>query len=243
MENIVIQSIVVDTLNEIQNAQYGAALKKKGKANFDDWTDYGVDLYMFIKQLVNFGFEIVLILGKEGSGKSYGMKSLTPGTYVWFNADAKNPTFKRDDLHKSLYGFKPNFKDGPGPLMKIPKTYDEIIGAITSLKGGITTPTYKLSLTERPIAFLLGHTEEYKGPEGEIMQRLKVLGKLATKMNVSGLFEHTYMSEMTLQGGKAVGRFRVQNNGTDSARSPEGMYDEVYIPNDYNYIINAINNY
>ena len=244
MKEFKIKSIVVDTVNEIQNAQYGALLKKKGKANFEDWTDYGVDLYMFMKDLISLGFEVVLVIGKEGSGKSFGMKTLVPGTYIWYNSDSKNPTFKRDDEHKLIYGSKPDAKGvGPGPLMKVPKSYDEIIASLRGVQAGVKTPDFTITLEPKPIAFLLGHTEEYRGPEGEVMQRLKVLGRLATKMNVAGLFEHTYVSEMTIQNGKPNGRFRVQNNGTDSARSPEGMYDGIYIPNDYNFIINSIDNY
>lgn len=243
MQEFKIRSVVIDTLNEIQNAQYGALLKKRGKASFDDWTDYGVDIYLFIKELIALGFEIVLILGKEGSGKSFGMKTLEPGTYVWYNADSKNPTFKRSDDHKLLYGYKPNSYSGPGPLMKTPTTYNEIISSIKEVANGVKTPNFSLKLQDKPIAFLLGHTEEYKTSDGEIMTRLKVLGKLATKMNITGLFEHTYVSEMSIENGKPVGRFRVQNSGTDSARAPEGMYDSVYIPNDFNYIINAIDNY
>ena len=63
MQEYIIDAIIVDTLNAIQNGLYAKVLEKKGKANFDDWTDYGVDIYLFMKDLINFGFEVVLVLG------------------------------------------------------------------------------------------------------------------------------------------------------------------------------------
>ena len=239
MENFVIKSVIVDTLNAIQNLEYMRTLKKKGKAAFDDWTDYGVDIYLFIQELIGLGFEIVLVLGKEGAGKSYGIKGLTPGEYVWFNTDHKNPTFSRDVRHKQLYGNK----NEPGPLMRLSESYNEIISACAAIKKGVSSPDFSLQLAKNPVAFLLGHTEEYKSSEGEIKTRLKVLGKLATKMQLEGLVEHCYMAEMRIENGKPRGYLRTQNSGNDTARSPEGMFSDLFIPSDFSLILNGIENY
>ncbi|HMT02448.1 MAG TPA: hypothetical protein PKD00_03945 [Burkholderiales bacterium] len=234
--------IVVDTLNAIQNNLYAETLRKKGKAAFDDWTDYGVDIYLFMEDLKKMGFETVLVLGKEGSGKSFGMKTLAPGSFVWFNADMKNFTFKTTgdkELAKRLYGSK----QSPGILQRQPTKYADIIKDCKMLQSGITVEDETFVMGEHPVAFLIGHTEEYKASEGEIKTRLKVLGKLATKMQIEGGVEHCYYSEMVIEGGKVKGRFRTQNSGSDTARSPEGMFEDLYIPNDYSLIFNAIRNY
>lgn len=239
MQEYIIDAIIVDTLNAIQNGLYAKVLEKKGKANFDDWTDYGVDIYLFMKDLINFGFEVVLVLGKEATGKSYGIKGLTPGSYIWFNTDMKNPTFARSPEHKALYGYKTS----PGPMMRLPDNYGDIIKACAALKSGVSTPDLSMKLSERPVAFLIGHTEEYKAPDGEIKTRLKTLGRLASKMQLEGLVEHCYMAEMRIENGKPKSYLRTQNSGNDTARSPEGMFNDLFIPSDFSLIVNGILNY
>ena len=129
-----IQSICVDTVNAIQNNQYMGMLDKKTMVTRDKWRDFGVDIYMFMDKLKAMGFEIVLVLGYEGSGKSYGIKHLEPGTNLWFNSDGKNPTFKNIEFGGEK--FKPRevygTKQKPTKFMVVPESYAEII----SLCGG-----------------------------------------------------------------------------------------------------------
>ena len=90
-----IQTICVDTINAIQNNQYMGMLNKNTMVTRDKWKDFGVDIYSFmVADLQRLGFEVVLILGREGTGKSFGIKNLEPETNIWFNTDKKNPTFK-----------------------------------------------------------------------------------------------------------------------------------------------------
>ena len=232
-----IKSIVVDTVNAIQNVQHAEILEKKGKAQHDDWTDYGVDLYLFIERLKDLGFELVLILGKEGSGKSFGIKGLTPGEYIWFNADKKNPTFARPEHHLELYGTKVN----PGPLMRIPTKYSQIIDDVKAMKKGIETPNFDIKLSNNPIAFLIGHTEEYRNSEGGTNQRLRVLGRMATKMHVEGSSEYTLVAGVNIVNNRPVGYLRTASDGNDTCRTPEGAFDNIRIPNDFSLIVSAIN--
>lgn len=231
-----IKSIVIDTLNAIQNAQYAKLLEKKGKATHDDWTDYGVDIYLFMERLKELGFENILILGKEGSGKSYGMKTLAPGEYVWYNADKKNPTFTRTPEHFKLYGTKTN----PGLLMKLPTDYDEIVKSATDLKKGITTPNFSIKLDKAPVAFIIGHTEEYRNSNGGMNQRLRVLGKLATKMQIEGQVEQCFYSEVSIEDNKPKGYFRTAGDGNDTCRTSEGLFSSIRIPNDFQNILNSL---
>lgn len=189
--------------------------------------------------------------------KSYGIKTLTPGEYVWFNTDKKNATFaKLDDAGQPDKNFKKFYgtKTKPGPLMKLTGgldnkgntlhiSYDSIIKDCEALKKGVKTPDFDIILDEAPIAFIIGHLTEVKGPNGEIRLALKVLGKMPTKMQIAGLVETCLISEMKIEGNKPVGQFLTQNDGTTSARSPEGMFPTLYIPNDFKYVINCIDNY
>lgn len=95
-----ISTICVDTLTQIQENQYMLDKKKPGH---DKWKDYGTEIYRFIIDLQELGFEIALILGPPGVGKSTGMRNLPSKTNIWYNADNKNPVWKGGKLE---YGKK-----------------------------------------------------------------------------------------------------------------------------------------
>ena len=223
-----IKSIVVDTFTAFQKNEI---LEKweKGKAQLDDWKDYGTDIVLFARRINDLGFNCVAVLGYEGSGKSFGMKTLVPGTNLWYNADNKNPTWLGG---KQEYGTKTQ----PTKYMVIPKTYDDVINHIKLLKS-------KDMFDENPIAFFLAHIEDYKSANGQQRQRLKTFGKLANKVNVEDMFNVCYYTDVRREGDKVNFQLRTQNNGWDTCRSNEGMHTTAYIPNDYKLIIDAIENY
>lgn len=68
METLRIKSIIIDTLNNVQNTEMVRVLKEK-KTTFDDWRDWGVDISFLMYRLQELGFETLLVLGFEGSGK------------------------------------------------------------------------------------------------------------------------------------------------------------------------------
>lgn len=233
-----IQTIVVDTLNEIQNKQYIGLLDANTMVSRDKWKDFGVDIYMFMKHLQDLGFETILILGKEGTGKSFGIKHLEPGTNIWFNSDKKNPTFKEVEFGGKTYPARKVYgtKNNPTKYMSIPSTYREIINYVEEVKkGGL--------LADVPVAFLIGHVEDYRLPEGEIGQKLKTLGGLATKMNIEGSVEYCLYSSIIVTGDKREFKFQTQNSGLNTARSSEKAFETDVINNDYNLIYQAIQNY
>lgn len=63
MADTKIRSIVIDTLTGIQNEEY---MSKSGKPGFDQWTDFGKDIWKLITFLQESGFEIILVLGEPG---------------------------------------------------------------------------------------------------------------------------------------------------------------------------------
>lgn len=225
-ENKKIKSICIDTLTAIQENQYSADSKKPGH---NEWFDYGISIHRFLTQLQELGFELVLILGEPGTGKSFGMKTLEPKTNIWYNADAKNPTWLGGSAE---YGKKNTPKE---PYHVVPNSYDDIIN---HLKAGIDVGMFE----EQRVAFVTGHTETYKsGTETRV--RLKTLGKLANKMQVEGKLEVVLYSKVEkTDGGERHFVFHTQNDGTNTARSNEGMLEDK-IPNDYNLILNKLNEY
>ena len=220
------KTIVIDTINAIQNDEF---LKLSSKANYDDWRDFGVNIQKFILELQTLGFECVLILGSVGSGKSYGIKYLPSETNVWFNADKKNPTWRGG---KDQYGTKVT----PNKNHIVATSYKQIIN---TLQKAVKADRFE----DRRYAFIVGHIEHY-GTGGKL-QRLKVLGKMATKMQIEGRFENVFYTDVKSDGsGKPEYRLLTYNTGKNTGRTVEGLFDEkLTIPNNYQAIVEALDNY
>lgn len=222
-----IQTICIDTLTSIQENQYSADKKKPGH---DQWRDYGISIHSFMTQLQNEGFDLVLILGDPGTGKSSGMRTLETGTNIWYNADNKNPTWIGGTKE---YGKKATPRV---PYHIIPKSYDAIILDIQNAKKhGV--------FVDNPVAFVMGHVETYKAG-GDSKMRLKTLGKLANKMQIEGKLENVLYSKVEMSEGSSQPEFvlHTQNDGFNTARSNQGMLEGV-IPNDYRLILDNLNKF
>ncbi len=189
---------------------------------------YGMDIYTFIGDLQRRGFELVLILGEPGTGKSSGMRTLKHDTNIWYNADNKNPVWEGGNAE---YGKKVNPRN---PFHIIPSSYKEITNHIDL---GLQNNMFE---NER-YAFITGHIETFKSGN-ETMQRLKVLGNMATKMQLEGKLESVFYSmvEKSTDGLSYI--LETQNNGFNTARSPQNLF-EPKISNDYQFILEALMNY
>lgn len=221
-----IRTICIDTVTQIQEHEYMLDKKKPGH---DKWKDYSTTLYAFMVQLQELGFELILIIGPPGTGKSSGMRHLPHNTNIWFNADNKNPVWEGG---KEEYGKKVNPR---GPYHMIPKTYEDILEHI---KGGIQKGMFE----DERYAFITGHTENFKeGAETRI--RLKTLGNLNNKMQLEAKLETVLYSGVEKDDkGNLNYILETQNNGYNTARSPMNLF-EPKIENDYNFIINKLLNY
>jgi len=220
-----IRTITVDTLTGIQNEIY---MQEQKKATHDKWKDYGQGIWKFISYLKNAGFHIILILGDPGTGKSSGMRTLHPKTNVWFNADNKYAVWKGG---KNEYGTtaKPI-----APYHIVPKTYQDIIKNIEDLGK-------KGAFEEERFAILTGHIEDYKSGNAN-KQRLKVLGNLATKMQLEGRLETVLYSEVIKEAGETRYVLTTENSGFNTARSPMDLFDSI-IDNDYQFVIDKLLSY
>ena len=223
-ETVKVRSICIDTLTAIQTNQW---MEDKRKPGHDQWMDYGQKIYEFIHDLQELGFEIILILGEPGTGKSSGMRTLPHMSNIWYNTDEKNPVWEGG---KAEYGKK----NAPNKYHLLPKSYKAIIDHIKLVKDNN-------GFTEDKFAFILGHTETFK-KGNDNLERLKTLGKVATKMQIEGKMETVLYSRVEMESGKPTYILETQNNGFNTARSPQGIL-EGKIPNDYNMIIEALLKY
>lgn len=220
-----VRSICIDTLTGIMNEIYMTSVKKP---THDKWKDWGQGVWQLISSLQDLGFEIILILGEPGTGKSSGMRTLPPDTNVWFNADNKNPVWVGG---KAEYGKKTNPRM---PYHVVPKSYADILNHINNgLQKGM--------FEEERYAILTGHTEDYKTGV-EMKQRLKILGNMSTKMQLEGRLETVLYSQVLKENGETRYVLETENSGFNTARSPMNLFEPV-IDNDYNFIIEKLLNY
>lgn len=192
------------------------------------WRDYGtemLDLYDFLKRLPD--VVLVQILGMEGTGKTVGGASLDPDTNVWVNTDSKPLTFFGGRTMYPTDNSRKNYKELEG--------YDDVKAVVTAIHAK-RKGTF--------VIFLLGHIEDYKGEAGGMFQKLKVLGKMSTKLGIEGLnLSHTYYTKIdTTKDHNDSARYNltVANSGSNTARSPQGYWKTMQIPNNYQSIVNRI---
>jgi hypothetical protein len=220
-----VRTITIDTLTGIQSEMY---MTDKSKPGHDKWKDYGQDIWTLMSVLQNLGFEIVLVLGEPGTGKSTGMRTLPPNTNIWYNADNKNPVWEGG---KAEYGkkFKPRV-----PFHVIPRSYAEITNHINEGQE-------KGMFEEERYAILTGHIEDYKSGFDN-KKRMKILGKMGTKMQLEGKLETVFYAEVVKEGGEVKYVLHAENDGLNTARSPMGLFEPI-IDNDYGMIIEKLLNY
>lgn len=220
-----IRTICIDTLTGIQNEAYMTASKKPGH---DIWMDYGKDIWSLISFLQDNRFTVIIVLGEPGTGKSTGMRTLPTKTNVWINADKKDPVWQNG---REEYGkiFSPKL-----PYHFIPKTYQDIYNHVNALIS-------RNMLEKEKFAILTGHIEDYKSGNDQ-RKRLKVLGKISTKMQLEGKLNNVFYSNVIREGENNRYVLETQTDGTNTARSPMGLFEPV-IENDYNFVIEKLMSY
>jgi hypothetical protein len=219
-----IRTVCIDTLTGIQNEVYMTNSKKPGH---DQWLDYGKDIWQLISDLQVRKFSIILITGEPGSGKSTGMRNLPTKTNVWINADKKDPVWVGG---RAEYG---KMFEAKLPYHFVPNTYADVIAHIDKIG--------KDGFEEEKFAILTGHVEDYKSGNDN-KKRLKVLGKVATKMQLEGRLNNVFYANVIREGSENKYVLETQTDGYNTARSPMGLFEPV-IENDYNFIIEKLMSY
>lgn len=238
-------AVIIDTINQAMNDTYVEYQHEFGKPGFDIWRDYGVEplyLYQYIKSLKD--AVITQIIGQEGSGKTVGARTLDPSKTMYLNVDRKPLTFTNaDDMY-------PN--DVPQGKSNSLANYKEVIPQINEKKKiEIWTPirqaiqyAYDNRTNEKKfVVFVLAHPEVYKGANGVEQERLRVLGKMATKLNIEGSVIYSFYSKVDPTAPTRPQRYKLtmHNSGFNTARVPMGAFDEVEeIPNDFQLIMDVI---
>ena len=196
----------------------------------------------------------VLILGQSGTGKSYSMKNFDENEVCLIS------------VQKTLLPFRKKFNE-----VKVTDEYAEISKVMESTKKKVIViddtqylmaNEFMRRATERgydkfteiafnfwdlivqevnslpsdTIVYLLCHTSTDENG----VEKMKTIGKLVDeKITPEGLF--TIVLKTVVSDGNYA--FVTQNNGKDTVKSPEGMFDTYAIKNDLKYVDEKIRNY
>jgi adenylate kinase family enzyme len=92
---------------------------------------------------------------------------------------------------------------------------------------------------------IAAHVEENYDAEGALRVSFMVPGGklLKEKIKVDGMFTTVLYTEVEVKDSKPSYYFLTQNNGKNSCKSPEGMFNEMRIPNDLSLVLQRIKEY
>ena len=88
----------------------------------------------------------------------------------------------------------------------------------------------------------LTHAEESTDMEGKRKVKAKTIGKMVDeKLSLEGLFSIVLFGKVKKnKEGEIRYVFETQNNGENTCKSPRGMFDNVEIPNDLQFVKDSI---
>ena len=100
------------------------------------------------------------------------------------------------------------------------------------------------SLRDDLKVFIFGH-EENNGDPLNPKRKFKTSGKLVdSAIGVEGLCTYVFFAETVIgEDGKVEYKFLTQTDGSTTAKTPMGCFDEVYIDNDLALVVKAIDEY
>lgn len=198
----------------------------------------------------------VLIMGESGSGKTYSIRNFDPSEVGIFAVEKPFLPFKND---KGFQIGKNATYETIGNVLKEPKRKAYIIddsqyllvnemfdkaketgyGKFTDIALHFRNLIHHINhnIPDDVIVYFLHHTE-IDGNTGRT--KAKTVGKmLDNQLTVEGCFSIVLLT--MVEGTEHF--FMTQSDGYTTAKSPEGMFPEIRIPNDLKMVDTAIRDY
>ena len=196
----------------------------------------------------------VLVLGKSSAGKTYAIKGLKPNEVGIFSVEKGRLPFKGDYKVKTRATYKDInsiFKDPKLKRYVIDDSQYLLVNALfdrareagyqkyTDLAVDFRNLIHNVNylLPDDVVVFFLHHTETDPNT-GEV--KAKTVGKMLDQyLTLEGCFDIVLLAEASSEGHY----FLTQSDGTNTAKSPEGMFPDIKIDNDLGIVDSAIRSY
>lgn len=95
--------------------------------------------------------------------------------------------------------------------------------------------------------FMLAHGEDVPGQDGRVYTKLKTTGKMVDEyITPEGKFDITLVGKSTFDTSRKIVKKEYITNEDEfvsSPKSPYGMFEDLYIPNDLGVVVDAIDKY
>lgn len=196
----------------------------------------------------------VMILGESGTGKSASMRNFKPGELAIINVAGKPLPFRSElktlvtDNYKKIESALLNMK-APSAVIDdaqylLANEFMRRSGELGYQKFTDMAKNYWSLIAEtickqmppNKIVYFMSHIDRDQNG----FEKVKTIGKLLDeKITVEGLF--TIVLKTHVEDGKYT--FMTQNSGTDTVKSPIGMFPDVQIDNDLKAVDDAIREY
>jgi hypothetical protein len=207
---------------------------------------------------------VVAIVGKTGAGKSSGLKFLNPDKTMYINADGKDLPFK--GWRTMYNGQKKNYLrtsdartirkafqvaiDNPETTAFVIDTMNGIMlddemkrakekgfDKWQDLASAVYDMIQEANKADRGdfVVFMLFHEESFMDDDGVRTTRILTNGKKLNKIQLETKITTVLWAKVSGEDGKNTHWFETkQNNNT--AKSPDGMFDEFKIDNDLEFV-------
>jgi hypothetical protein len=110
-------------------------------------------------------------------------------------------------------------------------------------KNGAAPLIRATKMREDLIIFVLNHEEEVS-ENFKPLRQMKTIGKMVSeKLTMEGLFTVVLFSEIRTEDEVRTYGFVTNSDGTTTAKSPEGMFDGMFIENDLGKVATSIKEY
>ena len=196
----------------------------------------------------------VLILGESGTGKSASLRNFKKGEVAVINVAGKPLPFRSElgmivtdrypESVKALKGMKTPSAVVDDAQYLLANEFMRRSGEVGFQKftdiaknyWSLIAETVSKDLPPDKIVYFLSHIERDQNGN----EKVKTIGKLLDeKITVEGLF--TIVLKTHVEDGKYT--FFTQNSGTDTVKSPIGMFADLQIDNDLKMVDNVIRAY